>query len=281
MSISGKRNSISVIIPNYNGGRFLAQAIQSVLNQSLLPDEIIVIDDGSTDDSLQILSHFGESIRIIHIPNSGAAIARNLGILESSGELIALLDSDDYWHEDKLLSQLRLITSKPFDLVYCSSQEFVMGSGLGLVHQAHFQGDCYQYFISFPTSAIIKYGCSSTLFRRDLIARSGIFDNSVNAPSEDWDFFRKLSRYAHVGITNEILTYYRIHDSNISRKSLLNYYLGNKIGIKKMILDDSDISFWGSRRIWRKFYFGYLKSFLKERELFLSIYCAIMLTLNL
>jgi glycosyltransferase involved in cell wall biosynthesis len=281
MSISGKSNSISVVIPNYNGGRFLAQAIQSVLNQSLLPDEIIVIDDGSTDDSLQILSEFGASIRVIHIPNSGAAVARNLGILESSGDLIALLDSDDYWHEDKLLIQLELINSNPFDLVYCSSQEFIMGSGLGIVHQAHFSGDCYQYFINFPTSAIIKYGCSSTLFRRSILAKSGVFDISVNAPSEDWDFFRKLSRYAHVGITNEILTYYRIHDSNISRKSLLNYYLGNKIGIKKMILEDSDISFWGRRTIWRKFYFGYLKSFLKERELFLAFHCAMMLAVNL
>jgi glycosyltransferase involved in cell wall biosynthesis len=281
MSISKLENTISVVIPNYNGGRFISQAIQSVLDQTLQPTEIIVVDDGSTDDSLKIVEQFGDLVRVIQISNSGAAVARNLGFLESSGEFIALLDSDDYWHKDKLLSQMNLFSGQSYDLVYCSSQEFVMGSGLGKIHSAKFSGHCYQYFVDHPTTAVIQMGCSSSLFRRSLLAKSGVFDISVIAPSEDWDFFRKLSRFANVGKTSEVLNYYRIHDSNISRKSIKNYYRGNKIGVKKMIIDDSEIGYWKRKKIWRKFYFGYLKTFIKKREYFLCGYCCFKLITNL
>lgn len=114
---------ISVVMPNYNGYRFVEQAINSVLNQTYQNFELIVVDDCSNDDSLSLIEHKAQSdnrIRVIALEhNVGVANARNVGIKEAKGEYIALLDNDDLWTEDKLERQLAL-AQKGADIVYCS-----------------------------------------------------------------------------------------------------------------------------------------------------------------
>ena len=114
---------ISVVMPNYNGYRFVEQAINSVLNQTYQNFELIVVDDCSNDDSLSLIEHKAQSdnrIRVIALKhNVGVANARNVGIKEAKGEYIALLDNDDLWTEDKLERQLAL-AQKGADIVYCS-----------------------------------------------------------------------------------------------------------------------------------------------------------------
>ena len=114
---------ISVVMPNYNGHRFVEQAINSVLNQTYQNFELIVVDDCSNDDSLSLIEHKAQSdnrIRVIALEhNVGVANARNVGIKEAKGEYIALLDNDDLWTEDKLERQLAL-AQKGADIVYCS-----------------------------------------------------------------------------------------------------------------------------------------------------------------
>lgn len=114
---------ISVVMPNYNGRRFVEQAIDSVLNQTYQNFELIVVDDCSNDDSLSLIEHKAQSdnrIRVIALEhNAGVANARNVGIKEAKGEYIALLDNDDLWTEDKLERQLAL-AQKGADIVYCS-----------------------------------------------------------------------------------------------------------------------------------------------------------------
>lgn len=114
---------ISVVMPNYNGYRFVEQAINSVLNQTYQNFELIVVDDCSNDDSLSLIEHKAQSdnrIRVIALEhNVGVANARNVGIKEAKGEYIALLDNDDLWIEDKLERQLAL-AQKGADIVYCS-----------------------------------------------------------------------------------------------------------------------------------------------------------------
>lgn len=114
---------ISVVMPNYNGHRFVEQAIDSVLNQTYQNFELIVVDDCSNDDSLSLIEHKAQSdnrIRVIALEhNAGVANARNVGIKEAKGEYIALLDNDDLWTEDKLERQLAL-AQKGADIVYCS-----------------------------------------------------------------------------------------------------------------------------------------------------------------
>ncbi|MDO4385128.1 MAG: glycosyltransferase [Clostridia bacterium] len=118
-----KQPLITVVMPNYNGHRFVKQAIDSVLSQSYSNFELIVVDDHSKDDSLQLIRRKAQSdnrIRIIALEqNAGVANARNVGIMQAKGEYIALLDNDDMWVADKLKRQLAL-AQKGADIVYCS-----------------------------------------------------------------------------------------------------------------------------------------------------------------
>lgn len=122
MSIS-EECLVSVVMPNYNGHRFVEQAIDSVLTQTYKKFELIIVDDCSKDDSLQLIRQKAKSdnrIRIIALEkNAGVANARNIGIAEAKGEYIALLDNDDLWVDDKLERQLS-IAKKGADIVYCS-----------------------------------------------------------------------------------------------------------------------------------------------------------------
>ena len=104
--------TISVIIPTYNCDRFIAQAIESVLNQKDCEYEVIVIDDGSTDRTKKIVNQYAHSIRYIHQKNQGVAVARNRGIAEAKGELIAFLDADDYFLPHKLSTQAAIFAQK-------------------------------------------------------------------------------------------------------------------------------------------------------------------------
>lgn len=118
-----KQPLITVVMPNYNGHSFVEQAIDSVLNQTYPNFELLVVDDCSKDDSLQLIQQKAQSddrIRVIALEhNAGVANARNVGIKEAKGEYIALLDNDDLWTEDKLERQLAL-AQKGADIVYCS-----------------------------------------------------------------------------------------------------------------------------------------------------------------
>ncbi|HEY9704613.1 MAG TPA: glycosyltransferase family A protein, partial [Allocoleopsis sp.] len=104
---------VSVIIPVYNGDRYLKAAIESVLCQDYEPIEIIIIDDGSTDNSAKIAQIFGDKINYFYQENSGVAVARNTGILRSKGELIAFIDQDDLWTENKLTLQIDYLMKNP------------------------------------------------------------------------------------------------------------------------------------------------------------------------
>lgn len=118
-----KQPLITVVMPNYNGHRFVEQAIDSVLNQTYPNFELLVVDDCSKDDSLQLVQQKAQSddrVRVIALEhNAGVANARNVGIKEAKGKFIALLDNDDLWTEDKLERQLAL-ANKGADIVYCS-----------------------------------------------------------------------------------------------------------------------------------------------------------------
>ena len=115
---------VSVIIPTYNYAHFLPECIDSVLAQTVLPDEIVIVDDGSTDNTPEIikpyLSH--SLIKYIRTENSGVSSARNLAIMEASGDLIGILDSDDKWRSDKLELQLPLFENEKVGVVYSLSQ---------------------------------------------------------------------------------------------------------------------------------------------------------------
>ena len=105
--------SISVIIPTYNSAVFLPEALQSVLSQTFLPQDVIVVDDGSTDDTEDVLEPFRRHIHYIRQENQGPAVARNRGIAEAKGDLIAFLDADDVWVPEKLERQVNVLIENP------------------------------------------------------------------------------------------------------------------------------------------------------------------------
>src|SRR5437667_12630279 len=104
---------VSVVIPCYNGERYLAEAIESVLAQRYEPLEIIVVDDGSTDRSAEVARHFGDAVQYVCQPHAGAAAARNRGVGLATGDLIAFLDADDVWTEGRLARQVQVLEADP------------------------------------------------------------------------------------------------------------------------------------------------------------------------
>ena len=262
---------VSVIIPNYNGGKYLTQALENKFSQNYSNIEVIVIDNGSTDDSLSQVSLFQGRIKICKSENFGAASARNVGLLEPKGDLIAFLDSDDLWMPNKLSMQVTLLESENLDLVYCSGQEFTDNNALGLVHSAQYKGYCYQFYKNYPSHYVLAISPSGVALRKSIIRKSGIFETQIPAPTESWDSFRRYCQFAKVGYCSEVLVMRRIHDNNISKQSLLGYNRGNRNSIQKMFIDDSSIVLVEKRVIWTRFHHVSFKGFIKNGDMTLGI----------
>lgn len=254
---------MSVIIPNYNGALYLKEAVNSVLEQDYVNKEVIVVDDGSTDNSVELLKEFGSKIILIESKNNGASTARNIGISAAKGEYLAFLDSDDIWVTNKLHLQMEYMRAHELDLVYCHGQEFGNTDGFNVLHEAKFAGDCYKYFKQYPGKAIIDMGPSTAVIKSARLLKTGVFDPSFTGPAEDWDFFRRYCREAKVGFCDQVLVYRRNHASNVSNRSLTEYYLGNKRALVKMFAEDPEITIFERQLIWAKFNYISAKSFVK------------------
>lgn len=254
---------MSVIIPNYNGALYLKEAVISVLEQNYADKEVIVVDDGSTDNSVELLKEFGSKIILIESKNSGASTARNIGISAAKGEYLAFLDSDDIWVTNKLHLQMEYMRVHELDLVYCHGQEFGNTDGFNVLHEAKFAGDCYKYFKQFPGKAIIDMGPSTAVIKSARLLKTGVFDPSFTGPAEDWDFFRRYCRETKVGFCDQVLVYRRNHASNVSNRSLTEYYLGNRRALVKMFAEDPEITIFERQLIWAKFNYISAKSFVK------------------
>ncbi|MEK6374321.1 MAG: glycosyltransferase family 2 protein [Acidobacteriota bacterium] len=204
--------TISVIIPTYNYARYLRDAIDSVLAQTVAPLEIIVVDDGSTDDTPQVLTAYGAKIRAIHQSNQGVAAARNTGVAAARGEYIAFLDSDDLWLPRKLELQIARLESDPsLGFVHCGAETFdgeatldVLEGMEGWVGEAILRLD--RMVVPVPGSGI--------LLPKRVIEEVGDFDVRL-PPSDDWDLcYRVAARYP-IGFVPEVLVRYRLHGSGI------------------------------------------------------------------
>ena len=126
--IEQKKNTVSVIIPTFNRAWTLKRAIDSALDQDYPYREIIVVDDGSTDSTGELLAGYGDKIRVLVQENKGVSAARNRGIQESQGNFIALLDSDDAWEKNKLSCQMAFFQSNPGAMI-CQTEEIWIRKG--------------------------------------------------------------------------------------------------------------------------------------------------------
>lgn len=203
------RPRVSVLIPVFNGERYLRQAIDSALRQTCPPHEIIVVDDGSTDASRSIAESFGTSVMCMAQQNLGPSAARNLGAGASTGEWIAFLDADDYWLPDKLEKQIAAIGQHPSaDLIYTgrievyedgSIREVPAQSPVWVKEKLRFQNPLYP---------------SSVLARRELLLRHPW--TTAFRSSEDWWFFYVFSRESNFVSVAEPTFAYRVHSGSLT-----------------------------------------------------------------
>jgi len=212
-----QNDSVSVVIPAYNAGSHIARAIDSVLAQSLPADEIIVVDDGSTDNTAAIVKNYGDKVSYIYQKNSGVSVARNTAIEASKGTWIALLDSDDEWLPDKLRQQMKLLKDHP-ELLWTTANYITCLSDEGRQQpwlnpdkaEKLLQGRQYfeSFFEAFRSDA---KGCTDTmLIRRDILKEAGGFVSGM-LKGEDLDlWFRIAYRYRQIGYTSTPLAKYHL-----------------------------------------------------------------------
>lgn len=199
----------SVIIPTYNRADYICDTVRSVLEQTYRDFEVIVVDDGSTDDTLKRLEVFSNKIKIVEQPNSERAVARNHGIKISSGEYVALLDSDDLWFPDKLEKQVKILDEN-HTVIMCYGQSLRIDDKSNYIKSAKrqlqgFSGSVFEKFLirNFVVSA-------TPLARRKSIESIEGFQTKF-IPYEDWEFWARLSLQGDFHYINEPLASYRIH----------------------------------------------------------------------
>ncbi len=180
--------NISVIIPTHNRAHLLARAVNSVLNQSLPAQEIIVVDDGSTDDTAELMSQQFPQCRYLQQSNRGVSAARNRGIEEAQGEWLAFLDSDDEWLPSKLEAQSNLLQQYP-EIKICHTEEIWIRNGKRVNQMkkhaksgGHIFQNCLPLCVISPSSVIIH---------RSLFAEVGTFDEQLPA-CEDYDLWLRI-----------------------------------------------------------------------------------------
>jgi glycosyltransferase involved in cell wall biosynthesis len=231
IAVTRDRVNVDVVIPVYNGQRFIESALQSVFNQTFPPNRIIVVNDGSTDGTEEIVLRLQRksSIEIVYHSkaNGGLSSARNAGISLSKAEYIAFLDADDEWFPFKLESQLALFLRSSFQrlgLVYCRYQ--IIGV----------EGTAIDYHVALPRADVrgrvfnllmngnyVTSSASGVLVKRECFDRVGVFDAELDA-AEDWDMWLRIAEeYEFDFVSDRDLVKIRMHNSNMQKDAVLMF----------------------------------------------------------
>jgi glycosyltransferase involved in cell wall biosynthesis len=208
--------SVSVIIPTFNRSRKVVRAVRSVLKQTFRDVEVIVIDDGSSDDTYQAISSCLPMIQYVRKEvNQGVSAARNSGIRRASAPWIAFLDSDDYWLEDKLSVQMKYIEAHPSTLA-CQTEERWMRNGKRVNPRRRHRKPSGDIFTQSLKLCLVSP--SSVLLKRSLLDEVGLFEEALPA-AEDYDMWLRIScRYPVHLIEKELVVKEGGHDDQLSRR---------------------------------------------------------------
>ncbi len=205
---------ISVVIPLYNKQKAIVNTLQSVLQQTISDFEVVVVDDGSTDNSLSVVQGIDDGrIRIIHKDNGGVSSARNVGIKAAGGQYVALLDGDDLWEPTFLEEQIKLIEEFPDAGMWGVNYAFVKNSRCWECHQGMgkgFRGYVENYF---GTRHNDLFCSSSVVIRKDVFDTTGYFDERISA-SEDLDMWYRIILHYPVVYYDKVLVYYNQNAEN-------------------------------------------------------------------
>jgi len=239
---------VSVIMPSYNTSLYIQEAIDSVLSQDYPNKELIIIDDGSTDNTVDLIRAYGERVTLLTQKNQGSAVARNAGIAAARGEYIAFLDSDDVWLPGKLSTQVRYLEQQP---------------GIGMIYgrwhvwkpqtDGHFapantiatestepirlveEGSGWLYNRLLFTSLLHTI---TVMARRSLIDEVGSFDVDLKR-GQDYDYWIRASRVTQIHQLDQVLALYRLHGEGCAKKwPHVNY--------EKVVIENA-LSRWGGQ----------------------------------
>lgn len=224
---------VSVIIPAYNAEKFVLEAIQSVIDQHYEPIEILLIDDGSKDCTVDLVRREIPQVKILQQPNSGAAAARNTGLRNATGEFLCFLDADDGWYPGKLKAQVNYLLLHPeVGVVYHKWHVSNQGADGIYSHspnmEIEFPGNtdssCSGWIYSRLLLDCIVH-TSTVMMRRTIASDIGYFETTL-ATGEDYDYWLRVSRRCEIHKLNATYSFYRISEGSLtsSPRSVNNEY---------------------------------------------------------
>ncbi len=206
--------AVSVIIPTFNRAEKTARAVASVLNQRFTDREVIVVDDGSTDMTREVLRQFEECIQIVaHATNRGVSAARNRGIEASTAPLVAFLDSDDYWLPEKLSVQTAFFDENPHAMICQTEETWIRNGKRANPRKRHLKpsGDVFE-----PSLELCLVSPSAVMLKRSLLSEVGVFDEGLPA-CEDYDLWLRIAcRYPVFLIRQSLVIKEGGHDDQLS-----------------------------------------------------------------
>ena len=216
-----KKPLVSVIIPTYNRGWIVKEAIDSVLEQDFNDYELIVVDDGSDDNTPAILKAYGNKIMVLHQPNKGVSAARNRGIAAASGRLIAFLDSDDLWLPGKLSAQVKFFKGHPEAVINQTQEQWIRNGVRVNPKKRHHK---FSGMIFERSLALCLVSPSAVMIKKSLFSTVGIFDEHLPA-CEDYDLWLRIScRYPVHLIETALIIKRGGHDDQLSKATGLDKY---------------------------------------------------------
>ena len=240
---------VSIVIPTYNRAHLLGQAIHSALAQTYAPVEVIVVDDGSTDDTAAVVAGFGDRVRYVAIANGGSSVARNAGLEAARGEFIALLDDDDLLEPGLVAQAVDVLRERPAaGMVYTS---FVMVDADNqplATHHLSAEGRVYRRFL-----LRCKVSLSGVVLRKETVQRTGTFDPALRM-GQDRDYWLRVAKHDEVAVLSEPLVRVRAHASNKPRDPALIHDVFNRIA-DKHFAPGHKLGRWFERRVYARIEF--------------------------
>lgn len=254
---------VSIIMPVYNGQKFISKSIESVLAQSYKNWELIIINDGSTDMTEEVVIKFQNltnKIKYFYKANEGQVKATNFGILKSNGEYISFLDSDDLWEPDKLKKQVNFISqNKNIDFLYSKYNSIDENGNVLFTNISH---DCINHYMNLLKRCYI--GRLTVIVKKSILIELNLFDESLHS-TDDWDMWIRISNKFKLSFLDEVIASYRIHPQSMSKNSY-NQLLNVSKVFSKHVYSNSELNEefinevkWIELRI-------YLSSFLNEKK---------------
>jgi glycosyltransferase involved in cell wall biosynthesis/O-antigen/teichoic acid export membrane protein len=244
---------VSIVIPTYNMAKYLPLALDSALSQDYPNLEIIVIDDGSTDDTFEMIRHYLPRIRCIRQENQGLPAARNHGLEAAQGEFVRFLDADDALCADSLVQQVEILRRHPkVGLVH--SEALVMDSD-GNLHGSRRSGIRVSASTIVPSARAFRRllrGCdicvSTVMARMAAIRRVGPFQHE-SLPGEDWDMWLRIASYYDNAYVPKPLAYYRVHQGSITANYTLPSFLRSHLYTLRSLFARPDLPYPGEEKL--------------------------------